>query len=146
MAESIQNAATAVKDAVNDATQSIANLTTSDNGSVTASTTNETAKAAETGETADKTEVEDSANAAAKTYVDEVTGEKVSKTELKRRQKQREKEAKKVEAAAAAPPKPAPKAKTVSAEEEEAHLNPNQYFEIRTRAVQKMIKSQDPDP
>lgn len=54
--------------------------------------------------------------------LDDVTGEKVSKTELKRRQKLREKEAKKKEKEAAAPPK-APK--KVSAEEEEANLNPN---------------------
>lgn len=54
--------------------------------------------------------------------LDEVTGEKVSKTELKRRQKLREKEAKKKEKEAAAPPKPTKKA---SAEEEEANLTPN---------------------
>lgn len=55
--------------------------------------------------------------------LDEVTGEKVSKTELKRRQKLREKEAKKKEKEAAAPPKVAQK--KVSAEEEEANLTPN---------------------
>ena len=54
--------------------------------------------------------------------LDEVTGEKVSKTELKKRQKLREKEAKKKEKEAAAPPKTQKKA---SAEEEEANLTPN---------------------
>lgn len=54
--------------------------------------------------------------------LDEVTGEKVSKTELKRRQKLREREAKKKEKEAAAPPKPT---KNASAEEEEANLTPN---------------------
>lgn len=54
--------------------------------------------------------------------LDEVTGEKVSKTELKKRQKLREKEAKKKEKEAAAPPKTQ---KKVSAEEEEANLTPN---------------------
>ena len=54
--------------------------------------------------------------------LDEVTGEKVSKSELKRRQKLREKEAKKKEKEAAAPPK---SAKKVSPEEEEANLTPN---------------------
>lgn len=54
--------------------------------------------------------------------LDEVTGEKVSKSELKRRQKVREKEAKKKEKEAAAPPKAE---KKVSAEEEEANLTPN---------------------
>lgn len=54
--------------------------------------------------------------------LDEVTGEKVSKSELKRRQKMREKEAKKKEKEANAPPKAE---KKVSAEEEEANLTPN---------------------
>lgn len=57
--------------------------------------------------------------------LDEVTGEKVSKSELKRRQKLREKEAKKKEKEAAAPPKPA---KKTSAEEDEANLTPNVGF------------------
>lgn len=55
--------------------------------------------------------------------LDEVTGEKVSKTELKKRQKQREKDSKKKEKEAAAPPK-APQKKT-SAEDDEANLTPN---------------------
>lgn len=54
--------------------------------------------------------------------LDEVTGEKVSKSELKRRQKNREKEAKKKEKEATAPPKAQ---KTVSAEEDESNLSPN---------------------
>ncbi|KAF4543229.1 putative lysyl-trna synthetase protein [Lasiodiplodia theobromae] len=73
--------------------------------------------------------------------LDEVTGERVSKTELKRRQKQREKEAKKAEKAAAAPPK-AKKEKQESEEE----LTPNQYFEIRSRAVNKLRETHDPNP
>lgn len=56
--------------------------------------------------------------------LDEVTGEKVSKTELKRRQKKREKEAGKKEKAAAAPPKPTAEKQT-SAEDDEANLSPN---------------------
>ncbi len=59
--------------------------------------------------------------------LDEVTGERVSKTELKKRQKQRDREEKKQEKAAAAPPKPAQQ-KKVSAEEEESHLTPNVYL------------------
>ncbi|KAF2136229.1 uncharacterized protein K452DRAFT_302916 [Aplosporella prunicola CBS 121167] len=77
--------------------------------------------------------------------LDEVTGERVSKTELKRRQKQREKDAKKAEKAAAAPPK-AKKEKAVSAEDEEKELTPNQYFEIRSRAVNKLRQTQEPNP
>lgn len=57
--------------------------------------------------------------------LDEVTGEMVSKSELKKRQKAREREAKKAEREAARPPPPAPKKKAGSAEEEEAKLNPN---------------------
>lgn len=53
---------------------------------------------------------------------DEVTGEMVSKTELKKRQKAREKEAKKAEAAASKQAPPAPKRK---AADDEAQLNPN---------------------
>jgi lysyl-tRNA synthetase class 2 len=56
--------------------------------------------------------------------LDEVTGEKVSKSELKRRNKQREKDAKKAEREAAAPPKPV-KEKKSNAEAEEKELNPN---------------------
>lgn len=57
-------------------------------------------------------------------HLDEVTGEKVSKSELKKRQKQREKEAKKAEKEAAAPPKPVA-AKKSNAEADEKELNPN---------------------
>jgi lysyl-tRNA synthetase, class II len=78
-------------------------------------------------------------------HLDPVTGEHISKTELKKRQKQREKEAKKQEKAAAAPPKPAA-AKKTSAEDEEKELTPNQYFEIRSRAIQKLIETRDPYP
>jgi lysyl-tRNA synthetase class 2 len=57
-------------------------------------------------------------------HLDEVTGEKVSKSELKKRQKVREQEKKKAEKAAAAPPK-TEKKKVASAEANEAELNPN---------------------
>lgn len=117
MAEQAQNAANAVKDAVNEATEKVGQLTTGT-----------------------------AAEGSTQTYLDEVTGERVSKTELKKRQKQREKDAKKAEKAAAAPPAPAAKKKTASAEEEEAHLNPNQYFEIRSRAIQKFRQTQNPNP
>ena len=80
-----------------------------------------------------------------KLFLDEVTGEQVSKTELKKRVKQRATEAKKAEKAAAAPPK-AEKAKKSNAEADEAELNPNQYFEIRSRAVDKLRTSHNPNP
>jgi lysyl-tRNA synthetase class 2 len=57
-------------------------------------------------------------------HLDEVTGEKVSKTELKKRQKQRQKDEDKAKKAAAAPPK-AVVAKKSNAEAEEKELNPN---------------------
>ncbi|KAL8983685.1 MAG: hypothetical protein Q9205_002135 [Flavoplaca limonia] len=77
--------------------------------------------------------------------LDEATGEKVSKSELKRREKQRTLEAKKKEKAAAASVKPKPE-KVVSAEEEESQLTPNQYFEIRSGKIQKLRQSKAPNP
>ncbi|KAG0095085.1 lysyl-tRNA synthetase [Podila epicladia] len=83
-----------------------------------------------------------------KLYKDEVTGEMISKTELKKRIKNREKEAKKAEKAANAP---APavsekKEKTISAAEEEENLNPNQYFEIRSKRVNVLRKDKETYP
>ena len=57
-------------------------------------------------------------------HLDEVTGERVSKSVLKKRQKQRAQEEKKKEKAASAPPKPAPE-KKASAEDEENELSAN---------------------
>ncbi len=57
-------------------------------------------------------------------HLDEVTGEKVSKSELKKRQKQRQKEEEKKKKEAAAPPKPVA-AKKSNAEADEKELNPN---------------------
>ena len=57
-------------------------------------------------------------------HLDEATGERVSKSELKKRQKQREKEEKKREKAAAAPPKVVGPKKN-NAEEDESNLTPN---------------------
>lgn len=71
-------------------------------------------------------------------HLDEVTGERVSKTELKKRQKQRQKEAEKAAKAAAAPPKASGKPKNAAGEEEK-DLNPNQYYEIRTRHINECM-------
>ncbi|TFY61883.1 hypothetical protein EVJ58_g4236 [Rhodofomes roseus] len=81
-------------------------------------------------------------NTASGTHKDPVTGEMISKTELKRREKQREKDAKKAEKAAAAPAKPAAKA----AGPNDDDLNPNQYFELRSRHIQKLRETQSPNP
>lgn len=59
--------------------------------------------------------------AVAKLILDDVTGEEISKTELKRRQKQREAERKKAEKAAAAPQKAEKKSSGV----DESQLTPN---------------------
>ncbi|OQD80285.1 hypothetical protein PENANT_c037G08106 [Penicillium antarcticum] len=75
--------------------------------------------------------------------LDELTGEKVSKTELKRRQKLRAKEAEKQKKAAAAPPKTQQK---TSAEDDEANLSPHQYFEIRSNRINKLRETKNPDP
>ncbi|KAK9238413.1 hypothetical protein V1525DRAFT_358257 [Lipomyces kononenkoae] len=85
--------------------------------------------------------VDAAAEQLAKTYLDEVTGEQVSKTELKKRQKQRALEAKKKEkAATAAEKQPAGKAK------EEEELTPNQYFKLRSREIEALRQSHAPDP
>ncbi|KAK7206492.1 lysyl-tRNA synthetase, class II [Myxozyma melibiosi] len=83
--------------------------------------------------------VDAAAETLAKTYLDEVTGEQVSKTELKKRQKARDLAAKKqAKAAAAAESKPAGK--------KDDELTPNQYFEIRSREINALRQSHNPDP
>ena len=77
---------------------------------------------------------------------DEVTGEMVSKSELKRRMKQREKEAKKATKAAEAPAQPAGAAAAKSAAASEEELNPNQYYERRFRTIAALRESKNPDP
>ncbi|KAF2405251.1 lysyl-tRNA synthetase [Trichodelitschia bisporula] len=74
--------------------------------------------------------------------LDAETGEMVSKSELKKRQKARQAAAKKAEKAAAAPPKPEKK----KAETDMADLNPNQYFEMRCREINKLRETHLPDP
>ncbi|CAG8837498.1 7357_t:CDS:2, partial [Racocetra persica] len=78
--------------------------------------------------------------------LDEVTGEKVSKNELKRRIKQREKEAKKLASKTANTDVAAKPAKTENDENSEESLNPNQYFEIRSKFIKKLRETRDPNP
>jgi lysyl-tRNA synthetase class 2 len=78
-------------------------------------------------------------------HLDEVTGERVSKTELKKRQKQRAKEADKAAKAAAAPPK-ATSSKPKNNAGQEEDLNPNQYFEIRSRQVNDLLQTPETNP
>ncbi|ORY89639.1 lysine-tRNA ligase [Leucosporidium creatinivorum] len=69
--------------------------------------------------------------------LDKETGEMVSKSELKKREKARKTAATKAAKAAAAPPAPA-KAAAAEGGEVEEELTPNQYYEIRSRAIQKL--------
>ncbi|KAK9457785.1 hypothetical protein V1511DRAFT_490826 [Dipodascopsis uninucleata] len=91
---------------------------------------------------ATEAEVAEATEQLQKTYLDEVTGEQVSKSELKRREKQRALEKKRQEKAAAnADKKPA--AKKNEGEEE---LTPNQYFKMRSREIDGLRKTHQPDP
>ncbi|KAF5328740.1 hypothetical protein D9619_011581 [Psilocybe cf. subviscida] len=81
--------------------------------------------------------------AAAGTHKDPVTGEMISKTELKRRQKQRDKEAQKASKAPAATPA-ATAAKPAAPSEDD--LNPNQYYQMRSRQIQELKRTQAPNP
>jgi hypothetical protein len=74
-----------------------------------------------------------------KLQLDEVTGERVSKTELKKRQKAREKEAKKAEKEASKQPPPPPKRKAVSQDEEESNLPANVSQAIPLPAISNAI-------
>lgn len=73
-----------------------------------------------------------------KTYLDEETGEYVSKSELKKRKKMRAVQAKKAakKAARAKTEAQTPKKK----KDELANLNPNQYFEIRSSRIDALRK------
>ncbi|CAO3588170.1 unnamed protein product [Absidia cylindrospora] len=74
---------------------------------------------------------------------DPITGEIISKSEMKRRTKQREKEAAKAAKAATAPAK---EEKPKNAEEGEEDLNPNQYFELRSKSIRQLRENQQPNP
>ncbi|KAM3512545.1 hypothetical protein MY11210_003808 [Beauveria gryllotalpidicola] len=83
--------------------------------------------------------VDAAAAAVAKMHLDEVTGEMISKTELKKRQKARDREAaKKEKAEKSGAPAPAGKKPAGSSEAAEKDLTPNQYFEIRSRTVNEL--------
>ncbi|KAF5376853.1 hypothetical protein D9757_008879 [Collybiopsis confluens] len=69
------------------------------------------------------------------THKDPVTGEMISKNELKRREERRKKEAAK--AAKAAP---------VQAKVKDDDLNPNQYYELRSRQILQLKETQNPNP
>ncbi|SCU97482.1 LADA_0H06524g1_1 [Lachancea dasiensis] len=82
-------------------------------------------------------------DAIANLHLDDVTGEMVSKSELKKRIKQRQVDAKKAAKKASAQPKPEPKKK---ATDSMADLDPSQYFEARSRQILELKKSHAPNP
>lgn len=77
-------------------------------------------------------------------HLDEVTGEMVSKSELKKRIKLRQIEAKK--AAKKANAKPPVESKKKKNNDIFADLDPSQYFEARTRQILELRKNQNPNP
>ncbi|KAF3491337.1 lysyl-tRNA synthetase [Arthroderma uncinatum] len=95
---------------------------------------------------ADQASVDQAGAAVANLQLDEVTGEKVSKSELKRRQKQRAQEEKKAEKAAAAAAAAPAEGKKKNKEEDESQLTPNQYFEIRSAKVNQLRETKEPNP
>lgn len=86
--------------------------------------------------------VEQVADQLQKTYLDEETGEQVSKSELKKRQKAREVAKKKADKAASKPAAPA----TANKKEKEEELTPNQFFEIRSRQIDELRTTKSPNP
>lgn len=84
--------------------------------------------------------VNEVAEQVAKTYLDDVTGEQVSKSELKKRQKTRQIEAKKAEKAKNNVNKQ-PKKK-----DNMADLNPNQYYDIRSRQIDEFRTANEKNP
>ncbi|KAJ3107041.1 lysyl-tRNA synthetase [Phlyctochytrium planicorne] len=84
-----------------------------------------------------------------KLLLDEVTGEHVSKSELKKRIKAREKaaeKAKKAETAAAANPQTTAAGADKSAALDEETLDPRMYFENRSKAILKLRETKNPNP
>ncbi|OCF38143.1 lysine-tRNA ligase [Kwoniella heveanensis CBS 569] len=82
---------------------------------------------------------------AANLHKDEVTGEMISKSELKRRQKERSKAAAKAEKAAAAPA--ATKAeKETSTKVDTTELDASAFREFRINEIQNLRKTQNPNP
>ncbi|KAK4686275.1 lysyl-tRNA synthetase, class II, partial [Tremellales sp. Uapishka_1] len=84
------------------------------------------------------------------THLDEVTGEMVSKSELKKRKAQREKEAKKAEKAAAkaaeAPKVAKKESEGAGASAAEAEMDAVAYNAFRTKAILKLRETKNPDP
>lgn len=89
---------------------------------------------------ADMTTGNNAEEGAPKLYLDDVTGEMVSKSKLKQFAKQRQKEA------AAAKKKAENPQPTASGRVNEAELDPTQYFENRSKAINALRTSHQPNP
>jgi lysyl-tRNA synthetase class 2 len=90
---------------------------------------------------ADEASASAPAEGLANLHLDEVTGERVSKSELKKRQRQRMKDEEKAKKAAAAPPKPVVEKKS-NAEADEKELNPNVSFKENAAQKAKLTMTQ----
>ncbi|KAH3674173.1 hypothetical protein WICMUC_003414 [Wickerhamomyces mucosus] len=87
--------------------------------------------------------------AVSKLHLDEVTGEQVSKSELKKRQKQRQKDAEKAEKQKKLQEQKAKDqadGKVPKKKDTLQDLTPNQYFEIRSRQIDELRKTKSPNP
>ncbi|OLL24364.1 Lysine--tRNA ligase, cytoplasmic [Neolecta irregularis DAH-3] len=78
----------------------------------------------------------------AKLYLDEPSGEMVSKSELKKREKKRASDAKKKEKSINALAKPTSQNSVL----DEEGLTPSQYFEYRSKIISKLRETKNPDP
>ncbi|KAK3201032.1 hypothetical protein GRF29_213g713623 [Pseudopithomyces chartarum] len=77
--------------------------------------------------------------------LDQETGQRVSKNELKKRQKQRERERLKAEGEVNRQT-PSDIKERAEGQEEKGELSANQYFEIRSQRVKRMKETQSPNP
>lgn len=81
-----------------------------------------------------------------KLHKDEVTGEMVSKSELKRRQKDRSRAEAKAKKAAEAPAAAQKAEKEVSAADAEAELDATAFYELRYKNINKLRQTKNPNP
>jgi lysyl-tRNA synthetase class 2 len=78
------------------------------------------------------------------THLDDVTGEMVSKSELKKRKKQRERDAEKAAKQAAKPPRENVKPKVEGQDGVSEEISPNEFHKIRSAAINAMrIKAEE---
>ncbi|OXB35516.1 lysine-tRNA ligase [Cryptococcus neoformans] len=82
--------------------------------------------------------------AEANLHKDEVTGEMISKSELKRRQKERQRAAQKAEKAAAAPAAAQPKKQSKA--DAEAEMDATAFHEMRYKEIAKLRETKQPNP